>query len=147
MVLQAGVRTFNIGSGVVIPDHTIKEVQTNAVGPVRSAHLGIEIVKRATVVLVNVPVFDKYALGRVSKLSPEALRDALRIELRIQNANETIVVCRGLKLNPVVGRQCDSTLSIASPKGDTEPGGDGVMIWHVICDERLWMIRVSSWRS
>ena len=83
MILQAEIRASYIGPASVIPDRTIKKVQTNTVRPVWSAHLGIEVVKRAAVVLVDVSVFNKYAPRGVSQLGPEALCDTLRVKLRV----------------------------------------------------------------
>ena len=45
MVLRAEVRACEIGPGLVIPNRSVKEMQTDAVRPVRAAHPGIEVIK------------------------------------------------------------------------------------------------------
>ena len=83
MILRAVVRACEIGPGFVIPNRPVKEVQTDAVRPVRAAHPGIEVIEGTTVVLVYVPVLDKDTLGVMRKLSLETLCDALRIVLGV----------------------------------------------------------------
>ena len=59
MVLQAGVRAHDIDSGFVIPNRLVKEVQTDAIRPVWTAHLGVEVIECTAIVFVDVSVLDK----------------------------------------------------------------------------------------
>ena len=122
MVLRTEVRARDVGPCFVIPDRPVKEVQTNAVGSVRTAHFGVEVIERAAVVLVDVSVLDKDPLGSVRKLILETLCDALRIELGVKHNDETVIVCRGSNLDPFVGHQCDSSLSVSLPERRTVTG-------------------------
>ena len=83
MILGAEVRARYIGPGVVIPNRPVKEVQTDAIGPVRAAHLGVEVIKGAAIVLVDISVLDKHSLSVVRKLSLETLGNALRIKFGV----------------------------------------------------------------
>ena len=83
MVLRVVVSACEIGPGFVIRNRAVKEVQTDAVGSVLTALLGVEVIERAPIVLVDVTVFDKDPLGGVRKLGFETLGDVLGIELRV----------------------------------------------------------------
>ena len=131
MVLRAEVSARDIGPVFVIPNRRVKEVQTDAVGAVRTTHLSVEVIVRAPIVLVDVSVLDKHPLGGVRKLGFETLGNALGIELRVQDFNQAIVPFRRIEIDPIVGGQCPySQLVLSSalgcrscvPKSITDPG-------------------------
>ena len=116
VVLRVEVGARDLGPGFLIPNSSIKEVQADTVRPVLAAHLGVKVIKGASIVLVDIPVLDKDSLRGGCKLCLETLCDALRIELGVKHIDEKIVIFNGSKLDPIVGHQCDCSLSIASPE-------------------------------
>ena len=58
MVLQAAIRAGDADPGFVVPDGAVEKVQTDAVGPVAAALLGLEVIEGAPIVLVDVFVLD-----------------------------------------------------------------------------------------
>jgi len=83
MVLRAAVAAGNVGTGFVVSNGFVKEVQSDAIGPVLTALLRIEVIERAPIVLVDVSVLNKHALGGVRNLRFETLGNSLRIKLRV----------------------------------------------------------------
>ena len=83
MMFWAVVSGGNFGPAFVILNLTIKEVQTDAVGSVLTTLLGVKVVERAPIVLVDVPVLHEHAFSGVGDLRLETLRDSCRIELRV----------------------------------------------------------------
>ena len=83
MVFRAVVSGRDVAPGFVIRNRAVKEVQTDAVGSVLTAHLGVEVIERAPIVLVDVSVLDKDPLGGFRKLSLETPGNALGVELLV----------------------------------------------------------------
>ena len=81
MVLWAEVSAHDVDPDFVIPNRSVKEVQTDAVGSVLTTLLGVEVIERAPIVLVDVTVLHKHAFGGARNLSLEPLGNPLRIEL------------------------------------------------------------------
>ena len=81
MILWTVVSAGDIGPGFVIPNRSVKEVQTDAVGSVLTALLRVEVIKRTSIVFVDISVLDKHSLSGVRNLRFETLSNALRIEL------------------------------------------------------------------
>ena len=123
MVLRAVVSACEIGPGVVIRNRAVEEVQSDTVESVLTALLGVEVIERAPIVLVDVTVFDKHPLGGVRKLGLETLGNALGIELRVQHINETVIGFGSIKLDPIVGCQFDRSQLVVSFNKEAS-GGD-----------------------
>lgn len=102
MVLWPTVTAVDIGSGIVEGNHAIEEMQTDAVGSVISAFLGVEVIERAAIVLVDVAVFHEHALGRVRHLRTEIGGDGLGVELRVQHVEQLVVAVTVLEVDPYV---------------------------------------------
>ena len=83
MVLWAVVSGDDVGTGFVIPNLTVKEVQTDAVGSVLATLLGVKVVERAPIVLVDVSVLHKHAFGGGGDFRLETSGNPLWIELRV----------------------------------------------------------------
>jgi len=80
-------------------------VQTDTIQTVLAALLGVEIIVRTAIVLIDVPVFNKHPLGLPRNLRLEALSYALRSIFCVQDLDETFIAFGTLKINPVVGWQ------------------------------------------
>ena len=110
MVLWEVVSARDVGPGFVIPNRPVKEVQTDAVSSVLTTLLGIEVIERAPIVLVDISVLHKHALGNVRNLRLETMGNSTRIELWVQHLHQAVVASRVFEIDPIVRCQCTSSL-------------------------------------